>query len=146
MMIIFSSFSSDICAIFVIKHCSFMITSKCSQFLITIFVIFQINMQVNMVNSQAVPAARMFLTTTLAVVMFTVFAQASQILLLLVLSHFVAFVLFIMFLVLKILYRRYNQFYCELLVVIPVFLFCPFSRFVFVFVFVFVVTSSFIYK
>ena len=31
--------------------------------------------QVNMVNSQAVPAARMFLTTTLAVVMFTVFAQ-----------------------------------------------------------------------
>ena len=28
-----------------------------------------------MVNSQAVPAARMFLTTTLAVVMFTVFAQ-----------------------------------------------------------------------
>ena len=148
MMIIFSSFSSDICAIFVIKHCSLMMTSKCSQFLIIIFVIFQINMQVNMVNSQAVPAARMFLTTTLAVVMFTVFAQASQILflLLLVLSHFVAFVLFIMFLVLKILYRRYNQFYCELLVVIPVFLFCPFSRFVFVFVFVFVVTSSFIYK
>ena len=145
MMIIFSSFSSDICAIFVIKHCSLMMTSKCSQFLIIIFVIFQINMQVNMVNSQAVPAARMFLTTTLAVVMFTVFAQASQILLLLVLSHFVAFVLFIMFLVLKILYRRYNQFYCELLV-IPVFLFCPFSRFVFVFVFVFVVTSSFIYK
>ena len=32
-------------------------------------------LQVNMVNSQAVPAARMFLTTTLAVVMFTVFAQ-----------------------------------------------------------------------
>ena len=142
-MIIFSSLSSGICAIFVIKHCPLMITSKCSQCLIIFFVILQINMQVNMVNSQAVPAARMFLTTTLAVVMFTVFAQASQILLLLVLSHFVAFVLFIMFLVLKILYRRYNQFYCELLV-IPVFLFCPFSRFVFVFVFV--VTSSFIYK
>ena len=34
-----------------------------------------IDAQVNMVNSQAVPAARMFLTTTLAVVMFTVFAQ-----------------------------------------------------------------------
>ena len=59
-------------------------------------------MQVNMVNSQAVPAARMFLTTTLAVVMFTVFAQASQILflLLLILSHFVVFVLFIIFLAL----------------------------------------------
>jgi len=34
---------------------------------------------VNMVNSQAVPAARMFLTTTLAVVMFTVFAQGGTI-------------------------------------------------------------------
>ena len=31
-----------------------------------------------MVSSGAVPAARMFLTTTLAVVMFTVFAQVMQ--------------------------------------------------------------------